>query len=90
MNYDFTTLAGVKAVAESINETADKKGVDFDLEIRPEENKVRAVFWVRGDDGKYKNLFATYNVLTPEGVNEALWSSIIWLAGYEQKEVADE
>lgn len=81
MNYDFTTLASIMAASNELNTNATAWGLDFDLELRPDDNRGEVSFWKK-DSGEYERVFYQRDAMTADGLATILWAANSFLSAY--------
>ena len=81
MNYDFTTLAGITAAANKLNKDIEAWGLDFDMEIHPEEGTSRIRIWAK-TDGHYEIILDKSFGIVPETIAMAFNETEAWFDEY--------
>ena len=84
MNYDFTTLAGINAAAEELNTKAEALGLDLDIAIHPEEDRVEFSFWTKaGED--YNQEWREWVASTAESLARIFEDAGAFIQEYKKK-----
>ena len=81
-NYNYTTLDGIKAAAEELNEKAASLGLDFDFELRLDEGVALISVWDHPKKGDYTKLWGCTTAITAKEIEYAALGAEKWLQDF--------